>query len=132
MTRGLPAVVALLIALSASAGTAQPKAKRKGKATQTAAPKPAATAKAEEKTAASPGRTTGEVANTDIFKNMLSMRTADKSMRDFTITEATKIVREVKGKPDAPIQFEAIQIGEPVELFSQDGKTASEVRVRSR
>ena len=191
MTRGLPAVLALLIALSAAAAKPEAKLSRTaGKIFQVsgqrvtlfdkaghteefkATPRTKVTldgkpasfsaaatpgtlvlnalynpntktlAKLELKSApaarpdaddpAAPGKISGEVANTDIFKNMLSVRSPGKPGRDFTITDATKIVREVKGNPDAPIQFEAVQVGDPVEIFSRDGRTASEVRVRSR
>ncbi len=78
------------------------------------------------------GKITGEVSNTDIFKNTLSLRVAGKFMRDFTVPEGTKIVREVKGKADMPQEFEAIQIGDTIEISSLNGRVLSEIRVRAR
>jgi|CXWL01.1.fsa_nt_gi hypothetical protein len=131
MSRGLAAAVCLAIALSASASAAKPKIKRKSKTSPASSPKAAAPAKAEEKIAASPGRTTGEIANTDIFKRTLSLRSSG-AMRDFAVPEDAKIAREVKGKPDEPLEFEAVQVGDLIDVISPDGKIASGIRVRAR
>ena len=131
MSGGLAAAVCLVFALGASASTATPKIKRKGKTAKTAAPKAAAIAKTEEKAAPTPGKTTGEISNTDIFKNTVSVRSAG-AMRDFAIDDATKITREVKGKLDEPVEFEAVQVGDAVDVVSPDGKAASNIRIRAR
>lgn len=73
----------------------------------------------------------GEVANTDVIKGVLSVRSAGKSMRDFSVTDATKILREAEGKPAATISFETLQVGEALEVHSADGKTALEIHVRA-
>lgn len=71
----------------------------------------------------------GEVANTDILTGALSVRAADKSLRDFVVPENAKIRREVDGKA-APIPFEALQVGDAVEVHSSDGRTAAEIHAR--
>lgn len=71
----------------------------------------------------------GEVANTDIFKGVLSVRFDRQAVRDYAVTDATTIVRKAEDKPAAMIKFEAINVGEAVEVSSRDGKTALEVRV---
>lgn len=71
----------------------------------------------------------GEVANTDILTGALSVRAADKSLRDFVVPENAKIRREEDGKA-AAIPFEALQVGDAVEVFSADGRTAVEIRAR--
>ncbi len=72
----------------------------------------------------------GEVANTDILTGALSVRGADKSLREFVVPENAVIRREVDGKP-AAIPFEALQIGDAVEVFFADGRTAVEIRARA-
>lgn len=89
-------------------------------------PKPAADAD----DARSAGTVHGEVANTDVLKGVLSVRTADKSVREFSVPETAKIQRESAGKPAADILIEAIKVGDAVEVHSADGKTALEIHVR--
>lgn len=74
----------------------------------------------------------GEVANTDIFKGVLSVRSDRQAVRDYAVTDATMIVRKAEDKPAAMIRFEAINVGDAVEVSSRDGKTALEVRVHGR
>ena len=77
---------------------------------------------------ASGGQTKGEVANTDILKNTLSVRIGRQTIRDFAVTDATTIMREAEGKA-TPIGLDAIKVGDAVEVTSVDGKTATEVHV---
>lgn len=72
----------------------------------------------------------GEVANTDILTGALSVRAADKSLREFVVPENAKIRREDDGKA-AEIPFEALQVGDAVEVYSADGRTAVEIRARA-
>lgn len=72
----------------------------------------------------------GEVANTDILTGALSVRAADKSLRDFIVPENAKIRREDDGKASA-IPFEALQVGDAVEVYSADGRTAVEIHARA-
>lgn len=78
----------------------------------------------EEPLDAAPGIVTGEVANTDVLKGALSVRTGRQSVREFAVTERTAIA----GADGKPLAFEAIKIGDAVEVDSKDGKTAAEVR----
>ncbi len=78
-----------------------------------------------------PGTVHGEVANTDVLKGVLTVRAADKSVREFIVPETAKIQREAEGKPAADILIEAIKVGDAVEVHSADGKTALEIHVRS-
>jgi len=73
----------------------------------------------------------GEVANTDIFKNVLTVRSADKTMREFAVPETARIRREAEGKLGAPIGLEGLQVGDAVEVYSADGKTAVEIHARA-
>lgn len=77
------------------------------------------------------GTTIGEVANTDVLKGVLSVRSADKSVHEFIVPEAAKIQREAAGKPASDILIEALKVGDAVEVLSADGKTALEIHVRS-
>ena len=77
------------------------------------------------------GTMNGEVANTDIVKGVISVRSAKKAVREYSVTDLTKIRREVEGTPGTDIAFEAVQVGEGVEVHSMDGKTASEIHVRA-
>lgn len=77
------------------------------------------------------GTLTGEVANTDVIKGVLSVRTAGKTVREYSVTDVTKIRREAKDTVGADIAFESVQVGESVEVHSMDGKTASEIHVRA-
>ncbi|MEK7388352.1 MAG: hypothetical protein AAB036_01495 [Elusimicrobiota bacterium] len=97
-------------------------------------PKKKAPLKAPRPTPAAPvhpGRVAGEVANTDVIGNTISVRCADKTTREYRVSETTRVVRQIKGKPET-VPFEDIAVGEPVELFSTDGKTAREIRARAR
>jgi len=77
------------------------------------------------------GTITGEVANTDVIKGVLSVRSADKSVREFIVPETAKIQREAEGKPGTDIPIEALKIGDAVKVLSADGKTALEIHVRT-
>ena len=77
------------------------------------------------------GTVHGEVANTDVLKGVLSVRSADKSVREYIVPETAKILREAEGKPAADILIEAIKVGDAVEVHSADGKTALEIHVRA-
>lgn len=72
-----------------------------------------------------PGAVTGEVANTDVLKGALSIRTGPQSVREYEVTDQTLII----GKNGAALAFEALKIGDAVEVNSRDGKSAAEVRV---
>ncbi|MCR4294734.1 MAG: hypothetical protein NUW21_04320 [Elusimicrobia bacterium] len=76
------------------------------------------------------GPVLGEIANTDILTGALSVRSADKSLREFVVPENAKIRREADGKAEA-IPFEALEVGDAVEVFSADGKTAVEIHARA-
>ena len=78
-----------------------------------------------------PGTITGEVAGTDVLKGVLSVRCADKSVREFIVAETANILREAEGNPAAHIPLEALQVGDAVEVRSTDGKTALEIHVRA-
>lgn len=73
----------------------------------------------------------GEVANTDVIKGVLTVRTGRQAISEFTVPETAKIVREAEGKPGAAVPFEALQVGDAVEVFSADGKTAVEIHARA-
>ena len=78
-----------------------------------------------------PGTVYGEVANTDVLKGVLSVRSADRSVREFIVPESAKIQREAAGKPAMDILIEALNVGDAVEVLSADGKTALEIHVRA-
>lgn len=73
----------------------------------------------------------GEVANTDVLKGALTLRVGRQAIREFAVPETAKILREAEGKPAAAIPFEALQVGDAVEVFSADGKTALEIHARA-
>ncbi|MBI2387503.1 MAG: hypothetical protein HYV14_16055 [Elusimicrobia bacterium] len=73
----------------------------------------------------------GEVANTDVLKGVLTVRTGRQAIREFTVPETAKIVREAEGKPGEAIPFEALQVGDAVEVLSADGKAADEIHARA-
>lgn len=75
--------------------------------------------------------TRGEVANTDVLKGVLTVRTGRQAIREFTVPETARIVREAEGKPGEAIPFEALQVGDAVEVHSADGKAAVEIHVRA-
>lgn len=74
---------------------------------------------------------TGEVASTDVLAGKLSVRMGGGNMLDFTVGDATKIAREAKDKPAESIPFEAVKVGDRVEVHSKDWKTADEIHVRA-
>jgi len=78
-----------------------------------------------------PGTVHGEVTNTDVLGGILSVRTADKAVRDYHASDATRILREEGGKPGVEIRIESLQIGDTVEVHSADGKTALEIHARA-
>lgn len=67
---------------------------------------------------------TGEVAGTDVLRDTLSLRTGPHSEREFTVTGDTTLL----GRDGKPLAFEAIKVGDAVEVTSRDGKSAHEVR----
>lgn len=73
------------------------------------------------------GVVAGEVANTDVLKATLSVRTGPQNVREFAVTEQTRIT----GKNGALLGLETVKIGDAVEVDSKDGKTAADVRVIS-
>ncbi|MBI2789072.1 MAG: hypothetical protein HYX59_10360 [Elusimicrobia bacterium] len=73
----------------------------------------------------------GEIANTDVIKGVLTVRTGRQAISEFSVPETAKIVREAEGKPGAAVPFEALQVGDAVEVFSADGKTALEIHARA-
>ena len=77
------------------------------------------------------GTMRGEVANTDIVKGVISVRTAAKVVREYSVSDVTKIRREAEGTPGSDITLDAVQVGESAEIHSSDGKTASEIHVRA-
>ena len=77
------------------------------------------------------GAVRGEVANTDVLRGVVSVRGHDKSVREFIVPDAARILREADGKPAAEIPLEALQIGDSVEVFSPDGRTVSEIHARA-
>lgn len=80
--------------------------------------------------AAGAGPVRGEVAITDVFKGVLTVRSADKTMREFTVPASARIVREAEGRPAQPVGLESLGVGDAVEVFSADGKSADEVHAR--
>jgi hypothetical protein len=73
-----------------------------------------------------PGTVTGEVANTDVLKGTVSVRLGPQSNREYAVSEQTTVV----GPDGKALSFEAIKIGDAVEVESKDGKSASVVRIR--
>lgn len=73
----------------------------------------------------------GEIANTDVLKGVLTVRTGRQAISEFTVPETAKIVREAEGKPGTAVPFEALQVGDAVEVFSAEGKTAVEIHARA-
>lgn len=80
---------------------------------------------------AGPGTVTGEVAATDVFKNILTIRSSGGLVHEFTVPEKARLVREAEGKPAEAIGLEKLQVGDPVEVHSADGKAADEIHARS-
>ena len=76
------------------------------------------------------GSASGEVANTDVLKSVLTVRLGRQSIRDYAVKETSRIVRVAEGMTTA-IAFESIKIGEAVEVNSRDGDTADEILVRA-
>jgi len=72
------------------------------------------------------GVVTGEVADNDVLKGTISVRLGPQSNREYSVNEATSVV----GADGKALSFEAVRIGDAVELDSKDGKSASVVRVR--
>jgi hypothetical protein len=72
------------------------------------------------------GRVSGEVANTDALKGILSVRVGPGDTRDFTVSERSRIA----GSSGAPLAFDAIKVGDGVEVQTPDGKSADEILVR--
>jgi hypothetical protein len=72
---------------------------------------------------------TGEIANTDIIQNKISVRLGGGSTVDFKVSDATKIILETPGADTASIGFEKLTVGQRVEILSKDWKTADEIHV---
>jgi hypothetical protein len=73
----------------------------------------------------------GEVAATDVLAGRISVRLGGGTTLDFKVGEATKITGEAAGdKPASAAAFESVKVGDRVEIFSKDWKTADEIRVR--
>lgn len=77
-------------------------------------------------TSYAPGPVTGEVANIDVLKGVLSLRIGRQTMRDLLVDERTRIA----GESGHPLAFEAIKIGDGIDAQSADGRTATEILVR--
>lgn len=73
----------------------------------------------------------GEIANTDVLKGVLSVRTAAKTVAEFVVPDSAKIRREAEGKLGEAVPLEALQVGDSVEVYSADGKTAVEIHARA-
>lgn len=73
----------------------------------------------------------GEVAVTDVLGGRISVRLGGGTTLDFKVGDATKITREAEGKPGDAMLFEAIKVGDRVEVRSRDWKTADEIHVRA-
>lgn len=80
--------------------------------------------------ASAPASVSGEVAFADAIKGELSVRTGKGATRGFAVAETTKVLRETAGKPSLEVGFETVAVGDSVEVFSRDGKTADQIRVR--
>ena len=72
-----------------------------------------------------PGVVTGEIANTDVLKGTLSVRVGPQNVREYAVTERTAI----NGQDGKLVSFDALKIGDAIQVTSEDGKSASEVRV---
>lgn len=73
----------------------------------------------------------GEVAGTDVFKNVLTVRSADRTVHEFVVPEKARVVREAEGRPAEPIGLEKLMVGDAVEVHSADGKSADEIHARA-
>ncbi len=72
------------------------------------------------------GRVSGEVANTDALKGLLSVRVGPGDTRDYAVSERSRIA----GSSGTPMSFDSIKVGDAVEVQTADGKSADEVLVR--
>lgn len=77
------------------------------------------------------GAIRGDVAATDVFKNVLTVRTPDGIAREFLVPASARLVRESEGRPGQPVGLESLSVGDAVEVFSADGKSADEVHARA-
>ena len=73
-----------------------------------------------------PGAVSGEIANTDVIKGVLSVRIGPGNTRDYAVTNRTRIA----GSSGAPLEFDALKVGDGVDVRSGDGLSADEVLVR--
>lgn len=112
----LPGTVVLRVALD-------PKTKTLSRLDLKSAPRPVVAA---EPVPAEPGRATGEVADTDVIKGRLSIRLGPNSVRDYSVSERTRIA----GQSGSPLGFDAIKVGDSVDVNSEDGRSAAEILVR--
>jgi hypothetical protein len=76
------------------------------------------------------GPVSGEVANTDVLKNTISVRIGRALIRDYAVADGTRIARMNEDKSTSLIGLEAIQVGDAVDVQSTDGTTAAEILVR--
>lgn len=74
---------------------------------------------------------TGEIAGTDILRNAISVRSGPRSIHDFSVPEGITIRREAAGKLGEAVGLDALQVGDVVEVYSTDGKTAIEIHARA-
>ena len=72
----------------------------------------------------------GEVALSDAIKGTLSVRVRKGVLREFTVSDATKILSSSEGKPEREVLFETVAVGDAVEVRSADGRLADNIRVR--
>ena len=77
------------------------------------------------------GAVAGEIAHTDVLKGVVSVRAADKSVREFIVPDAARISRQADERPASDVPLEALQVGDTVEVISTDGRTAAEIRARA-
>lgn len=80
---------------------------------------------------AKPGRAnaSGEVATTDVLAGKIFVRMGGGATLEFKVVEATKILVEKDGAAPAAIPFEAVKVGDRVEVLSKDWKTADELHL---
>ncbi len=71
----------------------------------------------------------GEVAVTDVLGGKLAVRLGGGGNIEFKVVEATKVLREAKGKPSESVAFETLKVGDRVEVHSKDWKTADEIHI---
>jgi len=73
----------------------------------------------------------GEIAGTDIVRNVLTLRVDRQKVMDFIVADGTTIKREIPGKLPEPVALESLQVGDAVELYTADGRTALTILARA-